>query len=66
MSDFTEDEIKNLVSNHNWELVKQDDNYYYLRQKDRHYMKTNYFQLADYKADRINKPPKSGDSEGLK
>lgn len=53
MSEFTEERIKQLInSGHNWELVETDNGLYFLRQKDKHYMRTISFRLPKNVADK--------------
>ena len=42
---FNETTSKHLVKERNWELVPFVNGLYYLRQKDRHYMKSVNFYL---------------------
>jgi hypothetical protein len=55
---FTEQKINQLITENNWELVSQQPGLYFLRQKDKHYMKTVFFQLSDEIINRLDSPPK--------
>jgi len=43
---FTKKKIEELVTKHNWEMVKSKDGKYKLRQRDKHYMTTVDFDAA--------------------
>lgn len=47
MTEFTEERIEHLTTQHNWELASTDNGQYFLRQKDKHYMKTVDFNLPE-------------------
>ena len=44
---FTTDKVKDLTTNHNWEMVTAGDCKFVLRQKDDHAMKTVEFHATD-------------------
>jgi hypothetical protein len=47
MYEFTDSDITNLVTNHNWELVLLPNGRCILQQKDQHYMKTVEFYTTN-------------------
>jgi len=49
---FTDEKIEQLVTCHNWEMVRADDGKYKLRQIDRHYMTTVDFVASDETAEK--------------
>lgn len=52
MNEFTEERIADLIKNHGWELLYYPSGLYFLRQKDKHYLKTVSFELSDDVASR--------------
>jgi hypothetical protein len=51
--EFTEGRIRNLINNHGWEPIRKHGDIYFLRQKDKHYMKTETFNLPEGMRDQV-------------